>query len=69
MSFGGMRRITISQADFAALGPQGVADKLKDAGFVFAREGCPWVLRHPYRYQGPGADGSIIFEQWEEGPL
>lgn len=69
MSFDGMRRVTISREEATTLGPEGVAEKLKAAGFVFLREGCPWVLRHPFRYQGPAADGAHVFEQWNEGAM
>lgn len=61
-----MPECTITKDEFAALGAEGVAQKLKDAGFVFEHEGCPWCLRAPYSFENYPSGDAVTYRQWQE---
>lgn len=59
------RIVSIAIETFNSMGPDAVADMLKDYGFAFEQEGCPWRLRWPYRISRQPRD-TITFMQWDQ---
>jgi hypothetical protein len=58
-----MREFKITQAEFNQLGPDGLVNKMEEAGFKFLSKTCP--IKFSPHFKVEEVDGLIIFKQWE----